>query len=188
MLAFALPAQLHAASAAALLGEHMLDEQARPAGEVTDLIVDVRDSRVLYVVLDRGNRFETIPVRALKDDGQVDLSESGEAARAREDQAARLRRASALIGQAITHPHPGNAQRIGTVADFEFQSGSGRIERVVVRTPQGERSFGPEVLAHGRFPPLEAPRQGAYRKDEHGFDMKPSDERTRLHPHEWERR
>ena len=186
LLALLLPAQSRAASAAALLGDAILDLRARPAGEVADLIVDVRDSRVLYVVLDRGGRFETLPVRALKENGRIDLDQSGEAATL--DRAdLRFRRASALIGQQIEHPHPGGVPPLGTVTDFHFHDGSGRIERVAVATPQGERSFGPEVLAQGRFPPLDVPRQEVYREDESGYEMKPSDERMRVHPHDWDR-
>jgi hypothetical protein len=139
---------------------------------------------VLYVMVEAPGRFYTLPIRAL-DEARgalvVDLNEAGEIARTDEP---RLRRAARLIGQPLEHPGGG---RIGTIADFEFDPGRGRIQHVVVDVEDGRARFPPSVLAHGRFPPLtrwqaEHPtpsRPNALLRRE------PSDERLQLHDHRW---
>lgn len=183
------PAAAAAATAGALLGAPALDARGAPVGEVEELIVDVRDGRVLYVIVDSRGEFLTLPVRALRVAGEravLDMSEAGEIARTGEPH---LRRAGRLIGQPLHRP---GGARLGTIVDFELDPAAGRIERVLVDTDDGERvRFPPGVLAHGRFPPLtrwqadHPPAQGA---EDSGFlRREPSDERQRLHEHDWPR-
>lgn len=53
-------AAAHAAAASALIGAEVRDVRGETAGKVQDLIVDVRDGRVLYVIVDAGERFFTL--------------------------------------------------------------------------------------------------------------------------------
>jgi sporulation protein YlmC with PRC-barrel domain len=178
-----------AAAITQLLDRPVQNERGAPAGTVTDLIVDVEAGRVLYLVLDAGERFHTLPVRALGEDLRLDLDHAGELARPDDEEDARFRRASALIGDRVTHAHPGGATQVGTIRDIEFDPDSGRIENVTVSTPQGALGVGAAVLAQGRFPPLDPP-QGRYAtREELGergwLRREPSDERRRLHEHQF---
>lgn len=174
----------HAASAAQLLGEPVQNERGARAGTVSDFIVDVEAGRVLYVVLNQGGESKTLPVRALGEEGGLDMSEAGEIVRPDAVEDARFRRASKLLGQAVKHPHPGERQRVGTIRDIEFDPSSGRVEQVILATPEGQFGVGANVLAHGRFPPLDGPRRqygDPQALGERGLlRREPSDDRLRL--------
>jgi sporulation protein YlmC with PRC-barrel domain len=178
-----------AAAASKLVGSPVSTERGNAAGTLTDLIVDVRAERVVYVIVENQQGFHTLPVRALRSDGRVDMSLAGEAARPDTEEQARYRRAAKLMGEPLVHPQPGGARRIGTIRDFVFDPGSGHIDHVIVATDQGERSFGPGVLAHGRFPPLTAwPYVYPDAEDlgHRGYVRRaPSDDRNLLHDHQW---
>ena len=101
----------------------------------------------------------------------------------------RFRRAARLIGQPLEHP---GGERIGTIADIEFDPGQGRVEHVVVSTGQGRTAHFPaSVLAHGRFPPLTRWQDEHPAPDDTGnlgtLRREPSSERNRLHEHRWPR-
>jgi sporulation protein YlmC with PRC-barrel domain len=187
-LVLSLPAEAGVMAAGALIGREVQDLEGGKAGTVEDLIVDVRDGRVLYVILDAGERYFTLPIHALRAEaGEVslDMSDAGELAPADDP---RLRRGARLIGQPLENPNGG---RIGTIADFEFDPAKGRVERVVVAVGGGEANFPPSVLAHGRFPPLtrwQAEHPGSDASGNFGWlRREPSDERTRTHDHRWPR-
>ena len=186
--ALSLPAEAGVMAAGALIGRTLQDLEGDKAGTVEDLIVDVRDGRVLYVIVDAAGRYFTLPIRALRAAGgevRLDTSDAGEIARTDDP---RLRRAARLIGQPLENP---NGARIGTISDFEFDPAQGRVERVVVAVDGGEANFPPGVLAHGRFPPLprwqaEHPSSGA--SGTPGWIRREaSDERERIHDHRWPR-
>jgi len=176
-----------AASASALIGAPAETERAGTLGTVDDVIVDVDGGRVLYVIIDAKDRYYTLPMRAVDLDAarpRVDLSLGNALAQAAPE--LRLRRAARLIGQPLHHT---GGERIGTISDIAFDAESGVVERVLVRHEDGVTSFPASVLAHGRFPPLteyQVERPGL-EPLEH-FRVRPSDERTRLHDPEWERR
>jgi sporulation protein YlmC with PRC-barrel domain len=176
-----------AVTATALIGTPADSAGGKTVGAVDDLIIDVDGGRVLYVIVDAKDRYYTLPMRALDLDAappRVDLSLGNALARAAPD--LRLRRAARLIGQPLQHT---NGERIGTIADIAFDTRSGVVERVLVRHEDGVTGFPASVLAHGRFPPLteyQVERPGP-EPLEH-FRVRPSDERTRLHDPEWERR
>jgi sporulation protein YlmC with PRC-barrel domain len=187
-LALSLPAGALAAAAGALIGAPAQDRNGAAVGTVEDLIVDVREGRVLYVIVEAPERYLTLPVRALRTQGGeaiLDLSLAGEVARARDP---RFRRAARLIGQPLENP---GGERIGTIADIEFDPARGRVERVVVNVDGGKANFPPSVLAHGRFPPLtrwQVEHPSPEKAGDAGFlRREPSDERTRLHDHRWPR-
>jgi sporulation protein YlmC with PRC-barrel domain len=189
VLLLGLAGAARAASVTQLLDRPVQNERGAPAGTVTELIVDVEAGRVLYLVLDAGERFRTLPVRALGEDLRLDLDDAGEMVRPDGEDDARFRRASALIGDRVTHAHPGGATHVGTIRDIEFDPDSGRIENVIVSTPQGALGVGAAVLAQGRFPPLDPP-QGRYATREELGERgwlrgEPSDERRRLHEHQF---
>lgn len=180
--------EARAAAVNRVLGDTVENRRGEKIGAVEELIVDVRAGRVVYVILDAHDRFYTLPVRALDERMRLNMDLTNAVAHDKSREDAKFRRAGRLIGQPVTHPGDG---RIGTIADIEFEPGSGRVERVVVETDRGRRNMPPAVLAHGRFPPLtrwqvEHPpadvseRQGFVRRE-------PSDERRRLHDHEWDR-
>ena len=180
---------LHAATAGKLLGQPLRNETGQPVGELADLIVDVRDGRVLYLIVKDEERFQTFPVRALGEDLRLDMHLAGETANLRASSDPRFRRAAKLIGQPLVHPHPGDTQRIGTISDIEFDPATGRVEYVHVSTGEGVSHFAAGVLRHGRFPPLtqwrseyldteELDRLGYLRRE-------PSGERLQLHDHPW---
>ena len=147
-----LPFSAGAASVGALLGEPVRNLDNQRVGEVADLIIDVQNGKLLYVLVDGGERFYTLPARAFRGEqlriAQMDLASA--AARV-ESSDVRFRRAGRLIGQPVTRPGGG---RIGSIADIEFNLASGEVQRVLVDTDQGRRNMPPAVLAHGRFPPL----------------------------------
>jgi sporulation protein YlmC with PRC-barrel domain len=150
-LALSLPAAAGVMAAGTLIGRTLAAVEGGEAGTVEDLIVDVREGRVLYVIVEDADRYFALPVRALQahaGEVRLDMNEAGEIARTDDP---RLRRAGRLIGQPLENP---NGARIGTIADFEFDPAKGRVERVVVAVDGGEANFPPSVLAHGRFPPL----------------------------------
>ncbi len=189
MAAACLPAlQARAAMVTGVLGDRLENRRGEKVGAVEELILDVRAGRVVYVVLDAQDRFHTLPVRALGEGMRLNMDLANAVAHDKSREDAKFRRAGRLIGQPVTDPGGG---RIGTIADIEFEPGSGRVEGVVVQTDQGRRNMPAAVLAHGRFPPLtrwqvEHPpadvseRQGFVRRE-------PSDERRRLQDHEWDR-
>jgi sporulation protein YlmC with PRC-barrel domain len=190
LLALALPlaAQADAVAAGTLIGRPIQDLRGGAAGTVEDLIVDVRDGRVVYVIVDARERYITLPIRALHElNGRVwlDTGDAGEMARTDEP---RLRRAARLIGQPLENPGDG---RIGTIADIVFDPARGRVERVVVAMDDGKANFPPSVLAHGRFPPLtrwQAEHPPADFSGDPGYlRREPTDERKRLHEHRWPR-
>ena len=177
-----------AATAAALIGAPAESRRGNAVGTVDDVIVDVDGGRVLYVIIDAEDRYYTLPMRALDLDARrprVDLSLGNALARVAPD--VRLRRAARLIGQPLHRT--GGEERIGTIVDIAFDAESGVVEQVLVRHEDGVTGFPASVLAHGRFPPLtefQAEHPGP-EPLEH-FRVRPSDERKRLHDHEWERR
>jgi sporulation protein YlmC with PRC-barrel domain len=176
-----------AVTATALIGAPADSARGKALGAVDDLIVDVDDGRVLYVIVDSKDRFYTLPVRALDLDAsrpRVDLSLANALARPAPE--VRLRRAARLIGQPLHHTA---GERIGTIVDIAFDAESGIVERVLVRHEDGVTGFPASVLMHQRFPPL-TEYQLEYPGTEplEHFRVRPSDERKRLHDHEWERR
>lgn len=171
----------------ALLGEPVRAQTGEPVGVVEDLIVDVRSAKVLYVIVDAEERFYTLPVRAFGEGLRLDMDLKNALARQPDADDPKFRRAARLLGQPIEHAR---GQRIGEIADIEFDAGSGDVARVVVRTDEGLRNMPPTVLAQGRFPPLtrwqvehpgpEADGNYGYLRREAGAD------RRRLHDHEFE--
>lgn len=187
LLAMLMATAAEAAAVSELIGERLRDRVGAPAGKVSELILDVRAGRVLYVIVEQGERYVTLPVRALDERLRLDMDAAGEAARLDEQADPRFRRAGKLLGQQVEHTDSG--ELIGKVRDIEFDPKSGRIEHVVLDTDAGARNFPPGVLAHGRFPPLtrwqaEHPSPEA---PERGFTPRPSDERRSLHDPRWER-
>ena len=176
-------------AAGVLIGVEAKDLRGAAVGTVEDLIVDVRDGRVLYVIVDAQQRYFTLPIRALSDRqgaARLDMRLAGEVAHTDEP---RFRRAARLIGQPLEHP---GGERIGTIADIEFDPAQGRVEHVVVSTAQNKTAHFPaSVLAHGRFPPLtrwQAEHPPADVTENRGYlRREPSDERNRLHDHRWPR-
>jgi sporulation protein YlmC with PRC-barrel domain len=189
VLALSLPAEAGAMAAGVLIGAEAKDLRGAAVGTVEDLIVDVRDGRVLYVIVDGPQRYLTLPIRALRErDGapRLDMQLAGEIAHTDEP---RFRRAARLIGQPLQHP---GGERIGTIADIEFDPRHGGVEQVVVSTEQGGTAHFPaSALAHGRFPPLtrwQAEHPSPDASDNFGYlRREPSDERNRLHEHRWPR-
>lgn len=176
-----------AVTATALIGAPADSAGGKAIGAVDDLIIDADGGRVLYVIVDAQDRYYTLPMQALDLDAprpRVDMSLANALARAAPDVV--LRRAARLIGQPLHHT---GGERIGTIADIAFDAESGVVEQVLVRHEEGVTGFPASVLAHGRFPPLteyQVERPGP-EPLEH-FRVRPSDERTRLHDPEWERR
>ena len=173
-----------------LIGEPVRSERGERIGSIADFIIDVGAGRVLYLLVDAPERFYTFPIRALDKDLRLDMQLEGETVRLDEKADPRFRRAAKLLGETVTHPHPGNTQRLGRIVDIEFDPASGRIDRVLVSDGSGSFGYPPGVLAHGRFPPLTA-WQGPYADEEalgqRGYVRRPaSDDRTRLHdPRDW---
>lgn len=187
-LALSLPAEAGAVAAGVLIGRPIQDLSGQVLGTVEDMIVDVRDARVLYIIVDARERDFTLPIRALREhEGGVrlDMSDAGEIARTDDP---RFRRAARLIGQPLMNPNGG---RIGTIADIEFDPAAGRVERIVVDVDNGKANFPPSVLAHGRFPPLtrwQAEHPPSDFSGDPGYVRRdPSPERERLHDHRWPR-
>jgi sporulation protein YlmC with PRC-barrel domain len=188
-----LPAHAGAEAAADLIGRTLADLDGERIGTVEDLIVDVRDARVLYVIVEGPERAYTLPIGSLREEQgalRLDMSGAGETARVERDgDDPRFRRAARLIGQPLENP---KGERIGTIADIEFDAAQGRVERVVVDVDDGRANFPPGVLAHGRFPPLtrwQVEHPSPEKAGDAGFVRRePSDERNRLHDHHWPRR
>ena len=180
-------AEAAALDATELLGSPLTSLSGEPVGTVEDLIVDTSAGRVVYLIVDRGARFATYPIGALRRQRTIDRRREGEVARFDSPEDTRFRRAARLIGQPLAHP--GATQRIGTIRDFEFDTDSGQITRVVVATDEGESGFAPGVLRHGRFPPLTY--WGGDYVDTQDLEnlgwlrRPPSDERRRFHDHRW---
>jgi sporulation protein YlmC with PRC-barrel domain len=178
-----------AASVSRLLGEPLRNERGETIGGLSDLIVDVRDARVVYLIVDAGERFFTLPMRALGSDMRLDMGLRGEAARFDPAHDARFRRAARLLGQTVTHAHPGDIKRLGVITDIEFDPASGEVRRVVVTDEEGSSGFPAGVLKGGRFPPLTR-WQADYVDTEDLDDLgwlrrNPSDERRRFHDPRW---
>jgi sporulation protein YlmC with PRC-barrel domain len=182
-----LPAFAGAATVSGLIHDRLETLQGEPLGTVDELIVDVRAGRVAYVVIAGKERSYTVPLRALDARKRVNLDLANAVARDTSPADPRFRRAGRLVGLPVTNPGDG---RIGTIADIEFDLQSGRVEQVRVSTPQGARNMPAAVLAHGRFPPLtqwQVENPSAETSGHQGFVRRePSDERRRLHDHEWD--
>jgi sporulation protein YlmC with PRC-barrel domain len=177
------------ATASQLIGHALQNERGEPVGKVEDLIVDVRDGRVLYLIVKDNESFQTFPVRALGRDLRLNTGLAGETANLEPSSDPRFRRAAKLIGQPLVHPHPGGTQRIGTISDIEFDPATGRVEYVHVSTGEGMSHFAAGVLRHGRFPPLTQWRHDYLDADELDnlgyLRREPSSERLQLHEHKW---
>jgi sporulation protein YlmC with PRC-barrel domain len=174
-----------AAAVSELIGERLRDLRGETVGAVQELIVDVREGRVLYIIVEAPQRFLTLPVGALDERLRLDMSLAGSAAQLDAQADPRFRRAGRLLGQALEHT---GGERIGVIRDIEFDPGSGEVERVVVHTDQGARDFPASVLAYGRFPPLtrwQAERPSPEVEDK-GFVVPPSGERRSLQDPEWD--
>lgn len=175
--------QAYAIGVSEVIGAQAKSLEGKSVGALQDLIIDVRAGRVLYVIVEGAQRHVTLPLRALGDGMALDMSLAGAVARIPSQSDPRFRRAAKLLGQSVVHT---GGEPIGTIRDIRFDRESGRIEDVVLETDQGPRDFPASVLAHGRFPPLtrwqvEYPGEGTTG----GFIIFPSDERTRLHDHQW---
>ena len=163
-----------AASASALLGEPARNLAGERIGTFEDLVIDARAARVLYVIVDRGGSFVTLPARALDARLRLDMGLAGAVAYDRPPPGERFRRAAALIGEQVRRAGEG---RIGIVHDIRFDPESGKVQEVLARSVErGEVSLPPAVLTWGFLPPLtpypyEPPRY--------------SSERRRLHDHDW---
>jgi sporulation protein YlmC with PRC-barrel domain len=188
-LVLSLPAEAGAMAAGVLIGAEAKDPRGAAVGTVEDLILDVRDGRVLYVIVNAQQRSFTLPIRALRERegaARLDMRLAGEIAHADEP---RFRRGARLIGQPLEHP---GGERIGTIGDIVFEPGDGGVEQVVVSTAPGTTAQLPaSVLAHGRFPPLtrwQAEHPSAEAASNFGYlRREPSAERNRLHDHRWPR-
>lgn len=185
LLGLVASAGAQAAAVSEVIGERLRDTRGGPVGVVRDLIVDVREGRVLYVIVEGPERFATLPVRALDERLRVDMSLAGSTARSAEQADPRFRRAARLLGQDVEHT---GGARIGTIGDIEFEPGSGRVEHVVLHTEQGARNFPAGVLAQGRFPPLtrDQAEHPSPEIEEKGWVLPPAPERRSFHDPEWD--
>ncbi|HVL37717.1 MAG TPA: PRC-barrel domain-containing protein [Burkholderiales bacterium] len=152
----ALASASQAAAVSELLGQPVTGLRGQNIGPVEELIVDVSEGRVLYIIVRGAQQYYTVPVRALHrlpgNGGlRLDMALEGDAARIAPDADPRFRRAGRLLGQPIQQPGDG---AIGSVQDILFEPGSGRIGAVRVQTPQGPRDLPAGVLARGHFPPI----------------------------------
>jgi uncharacterized protein YrrD len=155
MLYAALLVPAHGASIEKLMGEPVQNKSGLPIGFVDDFIVDVEGGRVLYVVVDAGEHYHTLPVRAIhkvtaRNALQVDTELKGETARIDGGTSPHLRRAGRLIGDEIGLP--GSNHR-GTIYDVHFEPQSGIITQVVIATAEGERNFPARTLLEARIAP-----------------------------------
>ena len=85
-----------AASASALLGEPARNLAGERIGTFEDLVIDARAARVLYVIVDRGGSFVTLPARALDARLRLDMGLAGAVAYDRPPPGERFRRAAPL--------------------------------------------------------------------------------------------
>ena len=184
--AWLLPMAALAAQMQDLLGQPVQALNGERVGAVQDLIVDVDAGRVLYVIVQGGQAFHTLPVRALDERLRLDMDLANAMARDQNRDDPKFRRAARLVGQPVEQP---GGPRIGTIADIEFDLESGQVERVVVSTSDGPRDMPASVLAQGHFPPLtrwQAEHPPAEVSGEPGFVRRePSDERRSLHDPKW---
>lgn len=178
-----------AASVNELIGEPLRNEQGATVGALSDLIIDVKEGRVVYLIVEGPERFYALPIRALGADRRLDMDLAGELALVDSPTDVRFRRAVRLLGQTVTHPHHGKIVRLGVISDIQFDPASGEVSRVVVENDEGKSGFAPGVLMGGRFPPLtqwntdyidtqDIDNLGYVRRE-------PSSERLRLHKHQW---
>jgi sporulation protein YlmC with PRC-barrel domain len=187
LAAIAVTAQ--AASVSKLIGEPLRNEQGKIVGALSDLIIDVKEARVVYLIVEGRERFHTLPIRALGADKRLDMSLAGALATFDSPADVRFRRAVRLLGQTVTHPHPGKIVQLGVISDIEFDAASGQVSRVVVESDAGKSGFPPGVLMGGRFPPLTHWQKDYI--DTEDLDTlgyvrrEPSSERLRLHDHQW---
>lgn len=172
-------AQAFGAEAREFLGKPVKDRGGERVGTVHDLIVDVNDARVVYVMIESREGYHTLPIRALGEELRLNMDLSGAIARGQSLDDARFRRASALLGRPVSQA---DGPQIGTIRNFRFDPDSGQIEHVAVDTVAGAREFPASVLASrelaGAGPrPGRAPEEGA----SSGFTVQPSPDRRRLH-------
>lgn len=167
-------AQGHAATVGSLLGQPARNLQGERIGTVQDLIIDARAAHLLYVVVENGGRFLTLPARALDERLRLDVSLAGAAAYDRPPPRERFRRAATLIGDQVHRPGEGP---IGVIHDIRFDPGTGKVQEVVVRSAErGRVELPPAVLVWGYLPPL---TRSPYEPPRY------SNERNRLHDHRW---
>ena len=174
----------HAASVNDLVGNTAYDLKGERIGAIEELVLDVREGRVLYVVVDGPQRYETYPIRALREDAHVDTSAAGRVARPDSENEVRFRRAGRLIGEHVSAP---GGSRFGIIADIEFDPASGRVDEVLVLTDRGTVGLPASVLAHGRFPPLprwQVEQPGSTTGNKGVIQAPPSDER-RSYGYQW---
>ena len=173
-----------AASVNDLVGNAAYDLKGQRIGVIEELVLDVREGRVLYVIVDRPEQYDTYPIRALREDAHVDTSAAGRIARPEAQNEIRLRRAGRLIGEPVNAP---GGAKFGVIADIEFDPASGRVREVLVLTDRGTVGVPASVLAHGRFPPLtrfQVEQPGSTTGNKGWLRRPPSDER-RSYGYEW---
>lgn len=173
-----------AASVNDLVGNAAYDLKGQRIGAIEELVLDVRQGRVLYVIVDGPERYETYPIRALREDAHVDTAAAGRIARPEAENEVRFRRAGRLIGEHINAP---GGPKFGVIADIQFDPASGRVEEVLVLTDRGTVGMPASVLAHGRFPPLtrfQVEQPGSTTGNKGWLRRPPSDER-RSYGYEW---
>jgi sporulation protein YlmC with PRC-barrel domain len=183
-------AQPRETSVSALVGAPVQDLQGDELGVIDELILDVRDASLLYVVVGTGKQARTFPVRALSGSGvdglRVDTRLASALAQQDSPTDPRFRRAGRLIGETVTHP---GGEAIGRIEDIRVDLASGEIGEVIVATAEGRFSFPPGVLAQGHFPPLTGSQHDQQPSAGGDFVPQPSPERRSVQREEaWERR
>jgi sporulation protein YlmC with PRC-barrel domain len=168
------------AQARQFIGQAVHDEGGARVGEVHDLILDVNEARVLYVIIQSQERYHTLPIRALDETLRLDSELAGSIAHSQAFDESRFRRAARLLGTPVSQA---DGPQLGTIRDFRFDPASGQIDNVLVDTVAGVRDLPASVLAQRELPAPAA--AGAARAPEpdasSGFSVVPSPDRKRLH-------
>lgn len=130
-------------NASEIVGMEITDRASGASGRIDDLVVDIANARVHFVMLDMAGPLATQPMTTLRFENGRATTEAADDWRFATREGIALMRASRLIGSAFESE---DGRRIGTIAELIVEPASGDIPFALVRLEEDAQKLRPVPL------------------------------------------
>lgn len=132
-----------AMNASEIVGMEITDRASGASGRIDDLVVDIANARVHFVMLDMAGPLATQPMAALRFENGRATTEAADDWRFATREGIALMRASRLIGAGVESE---GGQRLGTIAELIVEPASGDVPFALVRVEEDAQKLRPVPL------------------------------------------